>query len=252
MTRLTWGEVDRRHYEFGVDRGVFYPKGGIGYAWQGLTSVQDKTVGASQKYIYIDGVGHQNHLLMGNFGATISAITYPREFEPYDGYEGIFSGQPRRAFDFSYRTMQDGGHYKIHLVYNAFAVPSDRTNSTVNSDVDMSLFTWEIVTTAESIEDARDTAHFVIDTRYINPGILEALETRIYGGPDQAADMPTVDELLAMFEEYAVFKVTPHGDGTVTISGPDIAVHEVSPTLWELDWPSVVQVDTHTYRATSL
>lgn len=251
MTRLTWGELDKRSFEYGVDRGVFYIKNGAGFAWQGLVSVQDMTADASQTLIYIDGFGHENQLLMGNFAATIQAMTYPDEFEPYDGYDGINSAQGRRAFDFSFRTMQDGGHYKIHLVYNALATPSEKNRSTINERIEVSLFAWDLSTRPELIPNARASSHFVIDTKYVNDGVLSAIETRLYGTDESAPDMPTVIELLDIFEEFALFKVTNHGDGTATIEGPDSAVYEVNPSLWMIDWPSVEQVAEHTYRATS-
>lgn len=252
MTRLTWGELDKRAFEFGVDRGVFYPKNGIGYSWNGLVSVNESSSEAKQSLIYIDGVGHQNRLTVGEFSAAIEAVTYPDEFEPYDGYSGYRSGQRRDEFDLSYRTMQEGGHYKIHLVYNALATPTERNNSSLNSTVDASLFMWDISTRPEVIPDAGASAHFVIDTKYVNPGVVAAIENRLYGNEASAPDMPLVSELLAIFEEYALFRVTPHGNGTVTITGFDTAVFEVSPTLWELDWPSVIQLSTHTYQASSL
>jgi hypothetical protein len=251
MTRLIWDDPIDRPYEFGVDRGVFYPKGGSGYAWSGLVSVQETTVDAGSQLIFIDGVGNQSHLLMGSFAAVIEAITYPQEFEPYDGYDSWLSGQRRPPFDFCYRTMQENGHYKIHLVYNAKVVPTQKNRSTINTSGDISLFSWELSTLPEVVPDARSSSHFVIDTKLVNPGVIVAIEDRLYGDGSNP-DMPSVIELLAIFEEFALFRVTPHGDGTVTITGLDTAVHEVSPTLWELDWPSVIQIEEHTYKASSL
>lgn len=252
MTRLIWGEPDKRVYEFGVDRGVFYPKAGMGTAWNGLVSVNEESIDASQSLIYVDGVGHTNQLLIGEFAATVEAVTYPDEFEPYDGYSPMQTGQRRNAFDFSYRTMLPDGHYKIHLVYNAAATPSARNHASVNYKIDLELFSWKFTTRPELIPDARPSAHFVIDTSMVNSGVLSVIEDRIYGTDISAPSMPSVEDLLAIFEEFAVFRVTNHGDGTATVSGPDIAVHEVSPNLWELDWPSVIQVAEHTYHASSL
>lgn len=252
MTRIVWGVSEESNYEFGVDRGVFYPKNGVGYAWSGLTSVKESTVDATQSLIYVDGEGAQSQVLLGNFAATVEAISYPKEFEPYDGYDRIFSGQRRRRFDFCYRSMQKDGHYKLHLVYNATTEPTPRNNSSINQAVDTSLFSWEFTTRPEQIPGVRASSHFVIDTRSVYPAALAAIEDRLYGNDASAPDMPTVPELLAIFDQFALFRVTPHGDGTVTISGLDTAVFEVEPTLWELDWPSVIQVDDHTYHASSL
>lgn len=252
MTRITWGELAKRNYEFGVDRGVFYPKNGIGYAWHGLVTAKEETIDAGQSLIYIDGVGVQNQLLIGSFAATVEAITYPDAFEPYDGYSGWRSGQSRRLFDFCYRTMQDGGQYKIHLVYNALASPTDKNNSTINNQTDISLFSWGLTTSPEVVPGARASAHFVIDTTQVNPGLIVVLEERLYGNAVSQPDMPTVLELLAIFEAYAIFRVTDNGDGTATISGPDSAVHMVDGTTAELTYSTVISLGNSTYQLSSL
>lgn len=252
MTRLIWDVANDRPYEFGVDRGVFYPKGEGGYPWSGLVSVKESTIDTGQSIIFIDGVGNQNNLLLGNFAATVEAITYPREFEAYDGFDGLRMGQRRAVFDFCYRTMQENGHYKIHLVYNALATPTQANRSTLNNAPDISLFSWGFTTRPENVPDARASSHFVIDTKYVNPGVLAVIEDFLYGTVEGLPSMPSILDLLAIFEEFAVFRVTNHGDGTATVSGPDDAVHEVSPSLWELNWPSVIQLDEHLYKASSL
>lgn len=248
MTRLSWGQ---RTYEYGVDRGVFYPHGGVGYPWNGLVSVVESTVDASQSLLYLDGVGHANQLLIGSFAATVEAITYPEEFEIFDGYAGLYSAQRRRRFDFSYRTMQEDGHYKIHLVYNVLATPTQRNNTTLDESNDISLFSWEFLTRPEPVEDAKSSAHFVIDTKYVYPHVLTLIEDRLYGTEASLAGMPTVVDLLAIFWDNALFRVIDNGDGTATVIGNDDAVDNVGTDLWRLEWPSVVQLNTTTYRVSS-
>jgi hypothetical protein len=252
--RLSWNNISSLTAQFGVDRGVFYPKNGRGYAWNGLVSVKESTPDASQKLIYIDGVGHQNLLLMGHFAASIDAITYPPEFEPYDGYSELVTGRSRGYFDFSYRTLRSDGTYILHLVYNAKVQPTQRNNSTINQTSDVALFSWELNTKPEQIPDCRPSSHFIIDTASVYPVVIGEIEDLLYGDDSSNPHMPTVPELLAVFEEHAIFKVIPHGDGTVTIIGPDEAVEEIDPVehLWKLDWPSVIQVAEHTYEARSL
>jgi len=252
MTKLVWGSPGEVNYEFGVDRGVFYTKNGIGYSWSGLVSVKETTEGADQKLIYIDGVGHEQQISLGDFAASVDAITYPEAFEPYDGYSDIYSGQGRRSFDFSYRTMQAGGHYKIHLVYNALATPSQRNNASLNNTPEIELFSWQFSTRPEMVPGALASSHFVVDTTQVNPGLISALEERLYGNAASNPDMPTVTELLAIFEEHAVFRVTDNGDGTATISGPDWAVHMVDGTTAELTYESVIQLSSDTYQLSSL
>jgi hypothetical protein len=252
VSKLIWDDPSKRPFEYGVDRGVFYPKRGIGHAWSGLVSVDETTKDASQSLIYIDGVGYRNHLLIGSFAASVSAMTYPDAFEAYDGYSGARSAQGRREFNFCYRTMTGSGHYKLHLVYNVLATPTDRNNSSINSTVESEAFSWDFTTRPVLISGARATSHFVIDTEQVNPGVVSAIEARLYGTSNSSPDMPTIDNLLAIFEEFAVFRVTDHGDGTVTVTGPDSAVAEISPHLWKLEWPSVIRVSEHEYQVSSL
>lgn len=252
MTKLIWNQASERPYEYGVDRGVFYPKAGTGTAWNGLVAVNETTVDASQTLIYIDGVGHQNQMLIGSFAAVIEAITYPDEFEPFDGYSGIYSAQSRRLFDFCYRTMQANGHYKIHLVYNALATPTDRNHASFNATKEVELFSWDLTTKNVVVPGAKASSHFVVDTTQVNPGLILALEQRLYGTEASLADMPAVTELLAIFEEYAVFRVTDHGDGSFTVTGPDDVVYLTDPTTFVLSWPSVNLISSDTYQATSL
>lgn len=252
MTRLTWGELAKRNFEFGVDRGVFYPKGDAGHAWSGLISVKEETADASQSLIYIDGVGHQNELLIGSFAAVISAVTYPAAFEAFDGYSGIYSAQYRRGFNFSFRTMQANGHYKIHLVYNATATPTDRNHSSINTNVDMELFAWNLTTKPVVIPGAKASSHFVIDTTQVNAGVVDELETILYGNDETTPSMPTVDELLAIFEAHAILRIINHGDGTWTAEGPDDVVRMLDATTFEIDWPSVIYVTEDKYTVRSL
>lgn len=252
MTKLSWGESGSRAYLMGVDRGVFYPKNGIGYAWSGLVTVDESAAEANQSLIYVDGVGHQNRLLTGSFAAALSAMTYPLEFEPFDGYSETRSGQKRDVFDLSYRVMQDDEQYVIHLVYNALASPTARNNSSVNTAVDVELFTWDITTVPEIIPEVRSSSHFIVDTKQVNPGVISTLEDYLYGTDTLLPSMPTISDLLAIFEEYAIFRVTDNGDGTATISGPDSAVHMLDATSAEFIWPSVIQISDDTYQLSSL
>lgn len=250
MTRLTWGEEAKRNYEYGVDRVVFYPKNGIGYSWNGVTTIKETTEDASQSLIWVDGMGHANQLLLGTFAASIDAVTYPEEFEPFDGYSGFRTAQTRGGFDLCYRTMQDGG-YKLHLVYNCVAAPTDRNNSTINSAFDVELFGWDLTTRPEVIPYARATSHFVIDTKYVWPDVIDVIEARLYGTDASAPDMPSVDELINLFFENAQIIVTPHPDGTVTVSGPDANVSEIAHDFWKLEWPTVEWLDDTQIRITS-
>lgn len=211
MTRLTWGSSGTRVYENGVDRGVLYLPGQAGVSWSGLISVTEEPSGGAPRPYYFDGIKILNISSAEEFEATIEAFSSPNEFAQCDGVLAIQNGlyatqQPRKSFGFSYRSMvgndtegTDLG-YKIHLVYNALAGPSSRTNSTASSGKSSPLtFSWKVTTLPPILSGYRPTAHFVVDSRYTSAGLLASLEDILYGTESVGASLPSVQDLYAMF-----------------------------------------------------
>lgn len=209
MTRLVWDNTGERFYETGVDRGVLYI-GNAGFAWPGLVTVTESPQGGEARPYYIDGYKYLNLAASEEFEATIEAFSAPPEFASCDGLNTMYAGllitqQPRRSFGFSYRTKigndingSDHG-YKIHLVYNALAAPSDRTHSTMNSSVDAPTRTWELTTLAPKIDGVRPTAHFIIDSLTTPSEVLSSFEDLLYGAEGTEPSLPSVAELIALF-----------------------------------------------------
>lgn len=209
MARLVWNSVGQRFYETGVDRGVLYVDG-EGFAWAGLISVSESPSGGTPRAFYIDGIKYLNISSAEEFEATINAFSCPPEFAPCDGMVSIQNGlfvtqQPRKSFGFSYRTKigndVDGSEhaYKIHLIYNALAAPSQRDNNTISESVEPTVFSWKITTLSPQITGYRPTAHFVIDTRYTDPTTLSTIEDILYGSDSTPSRLPDVSELLTIF-----------------------------------------------------
>jgi hypothetical protein len=223
MTRLTWDAIGERFYEGGVDHGVLFV-GGRGVAWPGLVSVSESANGGEPRPFYIDGYKYLNLASSEEFEATIEAFSAPPEFAPCDGINAAYAGllitqQPRRPFAFSYRTKvgndEDGlDHgYKIHLVYNALAAPSERTYTTVGQSAEAPTRSWSLTTLAPKIHGYRPTAHFVIDSRTTSPVTLAAIEDILYGTETVDPEMPTVTELMTLFGA----PVYDGGDNSVVI-----------------------------------
>lgn len=258
MTRLTWGESGARLFTTGVDRGVFYPKEGPGVVWNGLVSVQEAPSGEEVTLRYFDGVSYVNHTRGEEFKATIEAFTYPAEFLEYDGFgEQTLAFQRRKTFGFAYRTssgndVDSNAGYQLHIVYNALAVPTQKNYATVGDDPSPETLSWDISTLPVRIEKALSTSHLIIDsaTAYADP--MSRIETILYGSLESDPRLPSPDELVAIFNDAAIFKITDHGDGTFTAEGPDEAVLLLEPTVFQLNWPSVQQVSEDAYRARSL
>lgn len=210
MTRISWNAPGERYFETGVDRGVLYVDANSGVSWTGLISVAESPSGGDPRPYYQDGIKYLNIASKEEFEATINAFTAPKEFAPCDGVGAMQNGlfatqQPRKTFSLCYRTMigndvdgQDHG-YKIHLVYNALAGPSERSNSTLGDNVEPNSLSWKITTLPPTMSGLKPTAHFVIDSRYTDPTRLANVEDILYGSDAADARIPSVSELMSIF-----------------------------------------------------
>jgi hypothetical protein len=254
VARLNWNATGERIYEAGVDRGVFYPAIGPGIAWNGLINVKEDP-SVEVRPTFVDGVPYRSQKTITSFAAVLQAYTCPREFEEYDGSNGQ---QRRKAFGLSYRTgvgndISADHSYKIHLVYNALAMPVTVDNSTLNSSrLDATPFSWGISTTPVQIPGAKPAAHLIIDPTIAYPEALAAIEAVLYGSDDGDARLPDIEELLDLFEQHAILTIIDHGDGTWTAIGPDDVIRMTSATSFEISYPTAVYIDEDTYQISSL
>lgn len=231
MSRLVWDKTGDRLYETGVSRGVLYPvqTGGVyskGVAWNGLSAVTESPSGAEASPIYADDIKYLNLISAEEFGATVEAYTYPDEFAECDGSaslaEGVYAGQQnRKMFGLCYRTIigndvDSNEHgYKLHLIYNALAAPSEKGYATVNDSPEAIVFSWELSTTPVEIiktiegKKLKPTASITIDSTKVNSTKLAALEDILYGKdavsepetPAVEPRLPLPDEIITLFDE---------------------------------------------------
>ncbi len=213
MAKLVWNVVGERYFESGVSNGVLYVDG-VGVAWPGLVSVSENTSGGEPRPYYIDGLKYLNLAASEEFEATIEAFSSPPEFAQCDGvgqiYVGLFATQqPRRPFDFSYRTRVGNDTegldhaYKIHLVYNALSAPADKTYTTIGSSIEAPTRSWNLTTLPPRSTGFRPTAHFAVDSRTTAPAALINLENLLYGTDNTTPAFPSLTELLAIFQAAA-------------------------------------------------
>jgi len=267
MTQLKWNDTGSKFFEAGVDRGVLYLDGADGVPWNGLISVSESPSGGESQAYYLDGIRHVNRASPEEFAATLEAFTYPDEFASCDGAEEIANGlaltqQRRKQFGLSYRTlvgndMNDLGYaYKIHILYNALAMPSEKEYLTLSDETEPSTFSWEISTRPAKFEDAafgvKYGAHLVLDSRVIYPWALEAVEAVLYGTDTTAPRLPTPQEMLALFIDNALVQVVDNGDGTYTVTGPDQAITDNGDDTFTINWESVIQLNEDEVQISSL
>lgn len=218
MAALIWDKTGERYFETGVDHGVLYPQKADGtyddgVVWNGLTAVTESPDGAEPNDLYADNIKYASLRSAETFGATIEAYTYPEEFAECDGSAAMSTGvyigqQTRKPFGFSYRTLvgndtatdTDDG-YKLHIIYNATASPSEKNYETVNDSPDAITMSWEIDTTPVPVTGKKPTATITIDSTKCDATKLKALEDILYGTATKNAYLPQPDTVLHIFND---------------------------------------------------
>ena len=221
MSRIIWDAVGEHKYETGVDHGVLYPLNTTtkqydnGVAWNGLTSVSESPSGAESNPQYADNIKYLDLYSAEEFAATVECFTYPKEWEECDGSVSPVEGvnvyqQSRKTFGLCYRTKigndvnPDLG-YKLHLIYNAKATPSERAYNTVNESPEALNFSYTVSTTPVDVPGYKATSLLTIDsTKYTTDEArarLAALENILYG-TDSTPGSPAVyeEDLGAAFD----------------------------------------------------
>jgi len=234
MPKIKWDQTGERFYETGVSKGVLYPTTkdqatnktiyGTGVAWNGLTNVSESPEGAEATALYADNIKYLNLLSNEEFKATVEAYTYPDEFAECNGESALAPGitagqQKRKMFGLAYQTKIGNDEdaelgYKIHLIYGAYAAPSEKAYATVNDSPEAITFSWELSTTPVEVPGMKPTALIVIDSTKVNAEKLKVLENYLYGTDGEegsegtAPQLPLPQKIIELVGEAATV-VTP-------------------------------------------
>lgn len=232
--QVVWDAIGDREFETGIDRGVLYPHGQNGVAWNGLVSVEEKPTGGDAQPFYANGKRYLNLSNPEFFAGSIDAFTYPEEFEQCDGtsvvYDGFSIGQQNRLeFDLAYRTLKGNDiqgsalGYKIHLVYNGLANSSDKSYGTVADLTAPMTFSWDFTTTPIDFMNFAPVSHVILDSTRIDATTLKIIETKIYGSDDTEAQILTLDQLVSIYQTApGIFKIE---------ADPETGISELSSEL---------------------
>lgn len=238
MAVLVFDDTGNKRFEAGVDKGVLYPlntTNGLydtGFAWNGLTAVNEKPAGAGANPQYADNIKYLNLLSAETFGGTIQAFTYPDEFGACDGTNspqtGVAVGQQSRAtFGLSYRTkvgtdLSSDAGYKLHLVYGALASPSEKDYATINDSPSAVQFSWDFECSPVNVTGLTPTCLIVVDSTKVDATALGLLEDDLYGTSGTSPLLPTPDEVIALFSGTVTqITLTPATfDGTHVVTIP--------------------------------
>jgi hypothetical protein len=243
--RVTWG-AENGIYTRGVSQGVLYPVNSPGVPWTGLISVTENGDDASTP-LYFDGQKYRNQTVLSVFEGTLTAFTYPDEFEQYNGVVNGITAQKRLSFGLSYRNSKE-----IHILYNVSAAPSANQYGSISDAPDPNTFSWDITTVPMAVTEARPTSHLVISLAQAEADSISDLEALIYGDDENDPVLPDPAAILEIFESHTTLRITDNGDGTWTATGPDSVVALTDSNTFQIDWPSAVLIDADTYTVYSL
>jgi hypothetical protein len=258
MPVINWDNVGERTYESGLDRGVLYLPDGSAVPWNGLTSISEK-VEKSVESVFYDGAKISDLVTMGSFSATLASITYPEQMDVIEGTRelrhGVFLGeQSPTTFGLCYRTNIgndiDGGEagYKIHVIYNITAVPSDRNYASLNDSPELVEFEWELTTTPEYLDGFRPSAHMEIKTADLDPWLLAEIEEILYGGTIANASLIPMAELVDKINNWFRVQITDNGDGTFTARSDYAGYIFLLPEgMFQINNANVIYTDDNTY-----
>lgn len=264
MPILLWDQPGDRIYENGLDRGVLYLTDGSAVPWNGLTSVVEKPDRAASP-VYFDGMKTNDLVTVGDYSASLKAMTYPNEFLEFEGLGvlngGVFVGdQPPGVFSLSYRTHvgddfnKASAYYKIHLIYNATAIPTDKNYASFTADPAVTEFEWSITAIPDEIPGFRPSAHIIFDSRYTDASVLEQIELMLYGGSGEegahASLWPHAD-LMDYLSGWFLLQITDNKDGTWTAteneSSEGVYITMISADEFSITTDSAVFLDADTY-----
>ncbi len=238
MAKLIWDAVGERFYETGTKNGVLYPQVNGAYpsgvAWNGLTAVTESPDGAEPTDLWADDIKYLSIRSVENYKGTIEAYTYPEEFAECDGSAVLMPGvtigqQPRKPFGFSWVTTigndteYDDFGYKIHLVWNATASPSEKSYQTINDSPEAITFSWEIDTTPTNVSGHKATAHMEIDsTKFTGDALakLQALEAVLWGRDAAEAQDATYKKATGTYQASGVDYYTKNGNVYTKVTVP--------------------------------
>ena len=197
MSKIKWDETGERLFETGVENGALFVQDNSGtyekgVPWNGLTNVSENPEGGEVTTLYADDVAYLDLISVEKYKYTIEAYSSPVEFDACDGTANIAKGvtigqQSRKKFGFAYKSRigndiegSDFG-YKLHIVYNSLASPSERSHATINDSPEEETLSWSASSTAVNVAGNKPTSTVVINSTTADPAKLAILENILYG-----------------------------------------------------------------------
>lgn len=164
--------------------------------WNGVTDISENTEGGEANNIYADDMKYLVLVSAENWKVSIQAYTYPNEFSECLGnlelVPGLYmSHQTRKHFGLCYKTIEgndvrgnDYG-YKLHIVYDVLASPSDLGYQTISDSPEANEMSWDLSAGTISISGHKPTPEIILNYRAMGKlglgNILHKIEDILYG-----------------------------------------------------------------------
>jgi hypothetical protein len=265
MASIVWDKSGDRRYETGLDRGVLYLSDGLAVPWNGLISIVEK-FDKEVSPIYYDGVKVSDIVSLGDFSATMKAVTYPDEFLDLEGNgllrKGLFVGnQAPKTFNISYRTQVGNDFegnsvgYKIHIIYNVTAIPSDTTYASITSEQNFVEFEWDISAVPQEVLGFRPTAHIIINSIDLEPELLAYIEEKLYGAERVDPQLISINDLISYMYTWARMEIIDNSDGTWTaicLFNEDLQFDLSDNTLFTIFNANATYINSESYEISTV
>lgn len=228
MARLTWDNTSERYFETGISNGILFVQNDDGtyqngVPWNGLTKVSEKYSGGDAIHVYADDYYYTDIFEREDLSLTLEAYTYPDEFEQCNGLYWdnalLVSMQERKRFALCYRTVVgndvDGVEhgYKLHIVYDCVAKPTECEYRTLNESAELVSFSWDIEANNINISGYRPLPMVVIDSRKTTKGVMAKIESYLYGTPSTESILVLPDAIRNTMNSH--YLVTEYGEPIV-------------------------------------
>lgn len=118
--------------------------------------------------------------------------------------EVILAMQERKRFALCYKTLIgndiegiDFG-YKLHIIYDCLALPSEEEYSTINNSVDITTFKWDVSTIPQNVSGLNPSPILILDSRKIPKTMMNYIEEYLFGTQNSDSVLLSIDDILNM------------------------------------------------------
>lgn len=230
MGKLRFGENLR--LQEGLSHGAVYLQDAA-EPWVGLISIESTTTsGVAQ---HLDGMVYAVTTPYDEYAFTVKGYTYPELLETAVQLDGL--------------TYKDSNY--LYLVYNPLLYLN--TSSYATDSDSTSVTTFELNGTSKPTKlRSLLTSRLLVDLATASPSAVTQLTEILYGTDTNEPRWPSIEEVEEVFESNTLLRIIDHGDGTWSAIGPDSAIKMVSPTEFEITWPSAIPLTPTSFRISSL